>query len=76
MTIERYENQIIANADLPTEWRSKSAQKEFLDFLKTKWAQRSVFYDDGETRGSQQFLVPAGLGDLRTQGYVGTVAYK
>lgn len=76
MTIERYENQIIANADLPTEWRSKSAQKEFLDFLQTNWAQRSVFYDDGETRGSQQFLVPAGLGDLRTQGYVGTVAYK
>lgn len=71
-----FEESPVKNRRLPEEWQSQCALDELAEFLQLNWEQRSVFYDDGEVSSRQQFLGFTGQRGIRTNNYVGTIAYK
>ncbi len=75
-TINRFEESTVKNKYLPEEWQDQSSLDELADFLQSNWEQRSVFYDDGEVSSRQQYLGFTGQKGLRTNNYIGTVAFK
>ncbi len=74
--LNRYEESNIKNKYLPTEWQEQSSLDELADFLQANWEQRSVFFDDGEVTSRQQYLGFTGQKGLRTNNYIGTIAFK
>lgn len=66
----------IKNKRLPEAWQSQSSLDEFAEFLQHNWEQRAVFYEDGDISSRQQFLSFTGQQGIRTNSYVGTVAFK
>lgn len=75
-TLNRFEESTIKNKYLPVEWQDQSSLDELADFLQSNWEQRSVFYEDGEVSSRQQYLSFTGQKGLRTNNYIGTVAFK
>ena len=71
-----FEESPIKNKRLPEEWQSQSSLDELAEFLQLNWEQRAVFYEDGEISSRQQFLSFANHGAIRTNSYVGTIAFK
>ncbi len=74
--LNRFEESTIKNKYLPVEWQDQSSLDELSDFLQSNWEQRSVFYEDGEVSSRQQYLSFTGQKGLRTNNYIGTVAFK
>ena len=74
--LNKFEESTIKNKYLPVEWQEQSALDELSDFLQSNWEQRSVFYEDGEVSSRQQYLGFTGQRGLRTNNYIGTVAFK
>ena len=60
MILNRYEETVIKNQELPQSWRSQKDLEELEEFLQQNWEQRAVFYDDGRIDSKQQFLKFAG----------------
>lgn len=75
-TLNRFEESTIKNKYLPVEWQDQSSLDELADFLQSNWEQRSVFYEDGEVSSRQQYLSFTGQKGLRTNNYIGTIAFK
>jgi len=76
MILNYYENSLIRNSLLPTEWQSQTALDELLDFLQVNWEQKGIFYDDGNVSSKQAFLEFTGSKGIKTANYIGTIAYK
>lgn len=76
MTLNCFEESNIKNKKLPKEWQSQESLDELADFLQQNWSQRSVFFDDGIVTSRQQYLSFIGQKGIRTNNYVGTVAFK
>lgn len=76
MILNRYENTVIKNSKLPSSWQSQKDLDELSEFLQENWEQRSVFYDDNEITSKQKFLSFIGQKGIKTQNYIGTIAYK
>lgn len=74
--LNRYEESLIRNKDLPEEWREQSSLDELAHFLQSNWEQRSVFFDDGVIINKQQFIRFEGHKNIRTNNYVGTIVFK
>ena len=74
--LNSFEESVIKNKRLPTEWQSQSALDELAEFLQHNWEQRAVFYQDGDISSRQQFLGFTGQQGIRTNNYVGTIAFK
>lgn len=71
-----FEESTIKNKYLPVEWQDQSSLDELAEFLQLNWEQRSVFYDDGKISSRQQYLSFGGHKTLRTNNYIGTIAFK
>ena len=71
-----FEESPIKNKKLPQEWQDQSALDELAEFLQLNWEQRSVFFEDGEITSRQQYISFTGHKGIRTNNYVGTVAFK
>ncbi len=76
VVLNRFEQSQIQNKKLPAEWQDQSALDELAAFLQNNWEQRSVFFDDGEITSKQQYLSFTGSKGIRTNNYVGTIAFK
>jgi len=76
MILNCFEESPIKNKRLPEEWQSQSSLDELAEFLQLNWEQRSVFFDDGEVTSRQQFLGFTNQNGVRTNNYVGTIAFK
>ena len=74
--LNQYEETLIKNHRLPSEWQSQEALDGLLAFLQQNWEQRTSLFDDGQTTTSQQYLQFTGQKGIRTQNYVGTIVYK
>lgn len=75
-SLNRFEESTIKNKHLPTEWQDQSSLDELAEFLQLNWEQRSVFYDDGKISSRQQYLGFGGQKTIRTNNYIGTIAFK
>lgn len=71
-----FEESTIKNNYLPVEWQEQSSLDELAEFLQLNWEQRSVFYDDGKISSRQQYLSFGGHKTVRTNNYIGTIAFK
>ena len=71
-----FEESTIKNKHLPIEWQDQSSLDELAEFLQLNWEQRSVFYDDGKISSRQQYLALGGQKTIRTNNYIGTIAFK
>lgn len=71
-----FEESIIDNDDLPSEWRSQEALDGLSEFLESNWKERASLFGDGNKASGQQFLSFLSQKRIRTQDYVGTIAYK
>lgn len=71
-----FEESLIKNSKLPSEWQSQEALDGLLAFLQSNWEQRTSLFDDGQTTSSQQYLQFTGSKGIRTQNYVGTIVYR
>jgi len=71
-----FEESQIKNRKLPQEWQDQSSLDELSEFLQLNWEQRSVFFDDGEITSRQQYIGFTGSKGIRTNNYVGTIAFK
>lgn len=76
MTLNCFEESNIKNKKLPEEWQSQDSLDKLSEFLQQNWEQRSVFYDDDVVTSRQQFLSFTGQKGIRTNNYVGTIAFK
>ena len=76
MILNRFEETLIKNQKLPVSWRSQKDLNELEEFLQHNWEQRSVFYDDGSIDTKQQFLKFTGNQAIRTNNYIGTIAFN
>lgn len=76
MVLNRYEHTKISNNKLPDSWKPQSALDDLQDFLQDNWEQRAVFYEDGEIKGSQQFIEFTGQQGIKTKKYIGTIVFK
>lgn len=76
MNLNYYEYTFIKNNKLPDNWQSQTALIEMQNFLQANWEQRSVFYNDKEISGRQQFLDVDGQKNILTKNYVGTISFK
>lgn len=75
-SLNRFEESVIKNKQLPTEWQDQSSLDELAEFLQLNWEQRSVFYDDGKISSRQQYIGFGGHKNIRTNNYIGTIAFK
>lgn len=75
-TLNKFEESIVKNKDLPSDWQEQSSLDELSEFLQANWEQRSVFYEDGKVSSRQQFLGFTGQKGIRTNNYIGTIAFK
>lgn len=75
-TLNCFEESNIKNRMLPEEWQSQDSLDELAEFLQQNWEQRSVFFDDGIVTSRQQYLSFTGQKGIRTNNYVGTIAFK
>lgn len=75
-SLNRFEESTIKNKHLPVEWQGQSSLDELAEFLQLNWEQRSVFYDDGKISSRQQYLSFGGQKNIRTNNYIGTIAFK
>ncbi|NLC27024.1 MAG: hypothetical protein GX777_10515, partial [Fastidiosipila sp.] len=73
--INCFEHQNLAITDLPEKWRSKSVLKELENFLQNNWDQRGIFYSDDKQDSRQCFIDFDKRDGIRTQNYIGTIAY-
>lgn len=71
-----FEETLIKNSKLPSEWQSQESLDGLLAFLQQNWEQRTSLYDDGQATTSQQYLQFTGQKGVRTQNYVGTIVFK
>lgn len=71
-----YEYQIIKNNDLPLSWQSPEELNSLEKFLQQNWEQRSIYYDDKNISSKQKFLAFLSHNDIKTQNYIGTIAFK
>lgn len=71
-----YEESLIRNSRLPSEWQSQAALDELADFLQQNWAQRFAFYDDSSVSSKQQFLEFGGQKSVKTKNYIGTIVFR
>lgn len=71
-----YEESILKNDLIPEEWQSQSSLDELAKFLQLNWEQRAIFYDDGDISSKQHYLSFIGKQGLRTNNYVGTIAFR
>ena len=76
MILNFFEESLIRNDKLPMEWRDQNSLNELSDFLQNNWEQRNVFYNDEVVTSKQQFISFAGNGGIRTNEYIGTIAFK
>lgn len=74
--LNRFEESTIKNKHLPVEWQEQTSLDELAEFLQLNWEQRSVFYDDGKISSRQQYLSFVGHKTVRTNNYIGTIAFK
>lgn len=74
--LNRYEESKIKNKYLPSEWQDQRSLDELAEFLQYNWEQRAIFFDDGEISSNQQYLGFIGQKGLRTNNYIGTIAFK
>lgn len=75
-SLNRFEESTIKNKHLPVEWQDQNSLDELAEFLQLNWEQRSVFYDDGKISSRQQYLGFGGQKNIRTNNYIGTIAFK
>ena len=76
MILNRYEETVIKNQKLPQSWQSQKDLDDLEEFLQHNWEQRAVFYDDGKIESKQQFLGFLGNQSIRTNNYIGTIAFN
>ena len=76
MILNCYEYSSFDVNNLPAEWQSQSSLNGLIQFLQSNWEQRSIFYNDNEVSGRQQFLEISNFKRLITKNYIGTIAYK
>ena len=76
MILNCYEYSSFDVNNLPAEWQSQSSLSGLIQFLQSNWEQRSIFYNDNEISGRQQFLEISNFKRLITKNYIGTIAYK
>ena len=74
--LNAFEQSSIRNKRLPEEWQAQRSLDELEEFLQLNWEQRGVFYDDGDVSSRQQYLSFTGQRGIRTNNYVGTIAFK
>lgn len=73
--MDTYEELKIKNNELPERWRSQQALDELEGFLQQNWQQRTVLYEDKEIKSKQQFLEFLPHKGIRTNNYIGTIAF-
>jgi len=71
-----YEESLLKNSTLPSEWQSQSSLDEFFSFLQSNWDQRYVLFEDNKLSKKQQFIEFLGSKSIKTQNYVGTIVFK
>ena len=71
-----YEESLLKNSALPSEWQSQSSLDEFISFLQSNWDQRYVLFEDNKLSKKQQFIEFLGSKSIKTQNYVGTIVFK
>ncbi len=71
-----FEESVIKNEYLPTDWQEQYALDDLAEFLQFNWEQRSVFYNDREITSQQKFLSFLGQKSLRTNNYIGTIVFN
>ena len=49
-----YEESLLKNSALPSEWQSQSSLDEFLSFLQSNWDQRYVLFEDNKLSKSKE----------------------
>lgn len=76
MVLNRFEYTKISNDKLPLSWQSQGDLDDLSDFLQQNWEQRSVFYNDEDTKSQQQFLDFLGSKSIKTKKYIGTIVFK
>ena len=76
MLINRYEHSKLKNKYLPNSWQSQTELEELERFLQDNWEQREIFYEDKTISSQQQFLKFLSNGDIKTQNYIGTIAFN
>ncbi len=74
--INVFEESVIKNSHLPSEWKSQKSLDDLLSFLQFNWEQRSVFFDDGDISSKQQFVSFTGQKGIRTNDYIGTIVFN
>lgn len=72
----RFENDYIQYIDLPEEWKGKEAFDCFESFLQKNWQDRKILFYDGVDSTKQQFLDFRLTKSIRTNKYVGTIAFR
>ena len=75
-TINCFEEKVIKNHKLPSEWQSQEALDGLLAFLQQNWEQRTALFTDISVSSKQQYLSFTGQKGIRTNNYVGTIVYK
>lgn len=75
-SLNRFEESTIENEHLPAEWQDQGSLDELAEFLQLNWEQRSVFYNDEKISSKQQYLTFGNHKTIRTNNYIGTVAFK
>lgn len=76
ITLNFFEESNIKQKSLPLDWQDPLSLDGLAEFLQLNWEQRSVFFDDGEITSRQQYLGFTGQRGIRTNNYIGTIAYK
>lgn len=71
-----FEHHNLAAEELPQSWRSEAALNDLERFCQENWQQRAVFYSDGKPDTRQQFIDFDKRDGIRTQNYIGTIAYR
>ena len=75
-TINCFEEKVIKNHQLPSEWQSQESLDGLLAFLQQNWEQRTALFTDISVSSKQQYLSFTGQKGIRTNNYVGTIVYK
>ena len=69
-----FEERVIENKDLPSEWKNNLFELE--QFLQENWNNRESFYNDNVENKKQQFISFLSHKNIRTNNYVGTIGFN
>lgn len=76
MMLNSFEYQRIPSSKLPVHWQADGALSQLERFLQDHWAQRSIFYTDGQVTSRQQFIDFDVHDGIKLQNYIGTIIFK